>query len=711
VSGINILTKTASFSILSQKGEEYIMTKKGKRLSTLFIVFIALILCISTVNSTFAATLPTVITKQPTITLTVITLNGEITANGGSTIVDHGFYWGTSQATMNNRISLGSRSGTGLGNFSRALTSIAAPNTVLYYRAYATNSYGIAYGVTISFIIREPAILPTSVTISPKTLTLDIGKMQQLTATVLPVNATDKTVNWRSSNMAIATVSTTGLVTARAAGTAIITVTTNTAGKTDTCIVTIRVIPPNVRTDPPTNVTTTEATLNGYISNSGYVIYSDVASVMECGFILWGPDSIKRQIIIRPIYPTGAFSYRATGLTPATRYSYQAFARSSAGYVYGNIVIFTTQSVPISIPKVTTKPQTISLTAATINGEITQNTAPSITDHGFYLGTSQTNLIAPGNKRSLGSKGGNGLGTFLMQLTSLTPNTIYYYQAYATNAAGTGYGTVLYFRVMAPIINTSSLPIAYVDRVYSYTLTADGTIPMAWSIISGSLPPGLSLNSTTGLISGIPTATGAGKTYTFTVKVSNVAGYATKPLYINVVNIVTPPKITTISLPEYYIGRTYNQTLTATGTQPITWSIYSGSLPPGFSLNQSTGVISGSSTTASAGRTFSFTVRAMNSAGSETKALNIYVSGLATIPPKGFVGQLYSCKLNVSFTTVALPITWSIDFGTLPAGLRLNPFPGEILGTPTKAGTYNFTVTGRNSIGVVLTTPLSIVVN
>jgi hypothetical protein len=81
-------------------------------------------------------------------------------------------------------------------------------------------------------------VYPTSVLVSPTTATLQVNAIQQLTATVLPTNATDKTVTWTSSNTTVAAVSASGLVTAKAAGTAVITART-VNGLTATCYVTV----------------------------------------------------------------------------------------------------------------------------------------------------------------------------------------------------------------------------------------------------------------------------------------------------------------------------------------------------------------------------------------------------------------------------------------------------------------------------------------
>ena len=87
-----------------------------------------------------------------------------------------------------------------------------------------------------------------------------------------------------------------------------------------------------------------------------------------------------------------------------------------------------------------------------------------------------------------------------------------------------------------------------------------------------------------------------------------------------------PPTITTGTLPDGKVGEAYSQTLSADGTTPIKWSISGGTLPDGLSLNKDTGKISGTPT---AEGTATFTVKATNSAGSNTKELSITITKAA----------------------------------------------------------------------------------
>ena len=137
----------------------------------------------------------------------------------------------------------------------------------------------------------------------------------------------------------------------------------------------------------------------------------------------------------------------------------------------------------------------------------------------------------------------------------------------------------------APTISTTSLTNGTVGVAYNASLAATGgTPPYNWSLESGTLPAGLSLDSSTGAITGTPTASG---TSPFTAKVTDGATQSdTQPLSITVAPApVTPPTITTTSLPDGTVGTTYGQTLAAVdGTPPYTWSVSAGTPPPGLDL-------------------------------------------------------------------------------------------------------------------------------
>ena len=129
-----------------------------------------------------------------------------------------------------------------------------------------------------------------------------------------------------------------------------------------------------------------------------------------------------------------------------------------------------------------------------------------------------------------------------------------------------------------------------------------------------------------------------------------------------------PPKITTASLPNGTVNEEYNQTLAATGSDTITWSIADGSsLPAGLSLDENT--ITGTPTAAG---TYNFTVKAESSYGSDSKQLSIIIDAQTNVPVTGVTLNKTSTELTVgqseTLTATITPdnttnknVTWSSD--------------------------------------------------
>ena len=248
--------------------------------------------------------------------------------------------------------------------------------------------------------------------------------------------------------------------------------------------------------------------------------------------------------------------------------------------------------------------------------------------------------------------------------------------------------------VSAPRINTvSPLTKGILNTPYSLALNASGVEPITWAIVGGSLPQGLSLNQTTGVISGTPTdAEGA---YAFTIEATNSLGSDTRAFMLNLYEL---PVITTNTLGNGRPGTPYSAQLTATGTQPISFWQVEGNLPVGLSLNSSTGIISGEPTEIG---TYNFTVIASNEGGdSQPKALSILITNallITTTSPlrNGTVGVAYG---NLQFQAVGVDGSYATSWtwtGNIP-GMTFNATTGILSGTPTTANTYNFNVTVTN---------------
>jgi hypothetical protein len=263
----------------------------------------------------------------------------------------------------------------------------------------------------------------------------------------------------------------------------------------------------------------------------------------------------------------------------------------------------------------------------------------------------------------------------------------------------TQYASSTFYVLPPPSIVTTNLPTATPTYIYNTSLQASGgVLPLKWSLASGTLPAGLTLNSA-GSIYGIPTA---GGTSNFTLKVTDSSGApggaaSTQQTFsLTVVGILTIP---TAIFPKATVGIPYSATLPVSGgLVPMTWSLYSGSLPSGLVLQSSSGVISGTPTLAG---TTSFEVEVFDSSPtqqyyiSSTFTITVLPSGPLTITTSalldGSAGIPYQGKLVA--TGGQPPLAWTVTTGGLPPGLALNPSTGVISGIPTGSpGTYAFSV-------------------
>jgi hypothetical protein len=254
---------------------------------------------------------------------------------------------------------------------------------------------------------------------------------------------------------------------------------------------------------------------------------------------------------------------------------------------------------------------------------------------------------------------------------------------------------------MALTITSAKLAGGTSGTAYSQTLLASGgTTPYAWSVTSGSLPPGLTLAGASGLISGTPTASG---TYPFTATVTDQSEpELTSSVAMSVTITAATLVLTTTTVPSGVVGTVYSQGLQANGgTSPYGWSITAGSLPKGLTLAAATGLISGTPT---ASGVFTFTATVGDSGSPvQTKsiAMSLTIAAAAltiTSPstlPSGTDASAYSQTLVASGGTP--DYAWSITSGALPTGLTLVASTGIISGTPTASGVFTFTATVGDS--------------
>ena len=221
-------------------------------------------------------------------------------------------------------------------------------------------------------------------------------------------------------------------------------------------------------------------------------------------------------------------------------------------------------------------------------------------------------------------------------------------------------------------------------------MTAEGTSPITWT--ASGIPSGLSLNASTGIISGTPTRAG---TYSITITARNSYGNDANTYTVTIAAAGVRPTITTSSLPDGKLNEAYSQTLTATGTSPIAWSVTSGALPEGLTLNSETGEISG---TPSKSGSYSFTITAQNEYGTASRTYTMNVTAVITgdtVELSGYVGYSLRSQLAVSASG---SVTWRAT-GSLPSGLSLSR-GGLISGTPRTAGNFSVAITATTAASV-----------
>ena len=206
-------------------------------------------------------------------------------------------------------------------------------------------------------------------------------------------------------------------------------------------------------------------------------------------------------------------------------------------------------------------------------------------------------------------------------------------------------------------ITTSSLPAGQAQAAYTAQLGATGgTAPYSWKVIGGSLPSGLTLNASTGNIAGAPAQAGA-FSLTMQVRDSTVSTQTATQAFSLTIS-ASPLQITTSSMPGGAVGVSYSATLAAAnGVPPYTWSLHSGQLPTGLSLQGSNGQISGTPSQTGA---FSFSVQARDSAG-----------------------QTASSNFNANIAPASAPIVSSIS---PTSGPTTGGTPVTIAGSNFKAG-------------------------
>ena len=181
------------------------------------------------------------------------------------------------------------------------------------------------------------------------------------------------------------------------------------------------------------NITSGEADCGGTISSDG-------GSTIVSRGVCWSKNAVPSVSDNKTTdgSGTGAFTSKINGLEPNTIYHVRAYANNSAGISYGNEISFTTLS---DIPEVTTTIiSAVTNSGATGGGNVTNDGGAPVSNRGICWSQSHNPSVSDSH-----TSDGSGTGAFISDMAGLSSNNYYYVRAYATNNAGTGYGSEVVF--------------------------------------------------------------------------------------------------------------------------------------------------------------------------------------------------------------------------------------------------------------------------
>jgi hypothetical protein len=460
------------------------------------------------------------------------------------------------------------------------------------------------------------------------------------------------------------------------------------------------------------------------------------------------PSAGSNTTIVSSVIADNATSYSNSGLASSTQYNYLLIPYTYDG-TNASTYNYLTTSAPTSnattqsgsTPPVltTSSASTITASTATLNGDITSDGGASVTARGFVYSTSDaTPTIGEGGVTDQSS--GSGTGTFNSSVSSLSANTTYYYQAYATNTSGTSYGGVISLTtlkaepsaqatsIVFSSITTSSFNSAFtaasgspdgylVIRSTSASLSSDpvdGTTYTAGNSLGGGTV--VSVGST---ISGIAnTSLAAGTTYYTFVFAYNNSGanidyLVTSPLSSSTITITDAPATPTFS------------SITNTGFT-VDWTATSGAST--YRLDVSTAsnfasYVSGyqdltvntnsqSVTGLTANTLYYVRVRAVNASGTSANSTSSNSATLPNVPTVGTASSITTSGLTANWSAPssqgAVTFTYTVELSTNSSDFTspVSTVSSIALGTTsnaftslTEGTTYYYRIKAVNSAG------------
>jgi hypothetical protein len=506
-------------------------------------------------NQISFTTLPAITTTAVSnVTYNTAKSGGNVTSIGGAAVTARGVCWSTSQ----NPLATGNHTtdSSGTGSFTSNITGLMG-STMYYVRAFATNASGTVYGNQLSFTTAAPIAASISTT-AISNLTAVSATSGGNVSNDGGATVTARGVCWSTTPSPLAT----GNHSSNGTGTGsfISTISPLTTGTTYY----VRAFATNsvgtsygtelsfVTLSQPIVTTTAVSGTTSFSTTTGGNVSSDGGATVTARGVCWSTatnPTISNSLSNNGT-GTGSFTSGINDLLGNTTYYVRAYATNVVNTSYGNQISFTT-SAPVPSGVITTAVTNITGISATTGGNIVNNGGALVTARGVCWSTT-SNPVVTGNHTS----DGTGSGSFTSTISSLTAGTTYYVRAYATNSAGTAYGSNKSFTT--PVIPTLAAT-TYATNITGSSATSGGNVTsdggatitargVCWSTTANptvALTTKTTDGSGTGIFTSNITGLSGGTTYYVRAYATNVVGtsYGTQKSFTSLV--IAPQTITT----------------------------------------------------------------------------------------------------------------------------------------------------------------------